>query len=205
MRLEPFTLTGRHVQLEPLAREHAPDLLAAADRDRSTFGYTLVPADLPSMHAYIDGLLADAGRDTVIPFAQRRQADGALVGCTRYMNIVWWPGRDTPAEVEVGGTWLASDAQRSPINTEAKLLLLTHAFEAFGVFRVAICTDAGNQQSRLAIERIGGRLEGVLRNHRPSAGHFGQPGRPRDTACYSIIDGEWPAVRAQLQERLHAR
>ncbi|MDO8364090.1 MAG: GNAT family protein [Actinomycetota bacterium] len=202
MRLDPFTLTGRHVQLQPLAPHHAPALLAAANRDRGTFGHTVVPADLPSMQAYIDGLLADAQRDAAVPFAQVRVADGEPVGCTRFMNVVWWPERCTPVEVEVGGTWLATDAQRSPLNTEAKLLLLTQAFERWQVFRVAICTDARNQQSRRAIERIGATLEGVLRNHRPSAGDLGAPGRPRDTAAYSIIDSEWPAVRERLQERL---
>lgn len=202
MRLEPFTLAGRHVQLEPLRAEHAPALLAAAGRDRGTYGWTVVPADLPAMEAYIAGLLADAQRDVVVPFAQRRLADGALVGCTRFMNVVWWPDRDTPVEVEIGGTWLAGDAQRTPLNTEAKLLLLSQAFDVWGVYRVAICTDARNERSRAAIERLGARLEGILRNHRPSAGHHGTPGRPRDTASYSIIDEEWPRVRAGLQERL---
>lgn len=206
MRLEPTTLTGRHVQLEPLAHQHAAELTAAASRDRSTFGHTLVPDGHEAMTAYIDALLADAERGTALPFAQRRLVDGRpadLVGCTRYMNVLWWAGRDTPVEVEVGGTWLAADAQRTPINTEAKLLLLSHAFDTLGVFRVAICTDALNARSRAAIERIGAAFEGVLRNHRPSAGHHGSPGRPRDTAVYSIIDSEWPTVRARLEERLH--
>lgn len=154
------------------------------------------------MHAYIEGLLADALRDQVVPFAQRRLADGLAVGCTRYMNIAWWPGRSTPAEVEIGGTWLAADAQRSAINTEAKLLLLTQAFEDWQVFRVAVCTDALNARSRAAIERIGATFEGVLRNHRPSAGYLGTPGTARDTAVYSIIASEWPAVHRRLAERL---
>lgn len=206
MRLEPITLTGRHVQLEPLAAHHAVELADAAGRDRSTFGHTLVPDGGEAMAAYISGLLADADRGVALPFVQRRLVDGQpaqLVGCTRYMNVLWWAGRDTPAEVEVGGTWLATDAQRTPINTEAKLLLLSNAFDTLGVFRVAICTDALNARSRAAIERIGAQFEGVLRNHRQSAGHHGSPGRPRDTAVYSIIDTEWPSVRARLQERVH--
>ena len=154
------------------------------------------------MHAYIEGLLADALRDQVVPFAQRRLADGLAVGCTRYMNIAWWPGRSTPAEVEIGGTWLAADAQRSAINTEAKLLLLTQAFEDWRVFRVAVCTDALNARSRAAIERIGATFEGVLRNHRPSAGYLGTPGAARDTAVYSITASDWPAVHRRLAERV---
>ena len=202
MRLQPFTLTGRHVLLQPLSRDHAAALQAAADRDRSTYGHTVVPIDLAGMQAYIDGLLQDAERDLAVPFAQARASDQSPVGCTRFMNVVWWPGRDTPPEVEIGGTWLAADAQRSPINTEAKLLLLTQAFDVWNVFRVALCTDAGNQRSRDAIERIGAKFEGILRRHRPSSGHFRTPGEARDSAMFSITDHEWPTVRDDLQRRL---
>jgi RimJ/RimL family protein N-acetyltransferase len=203
MRLEAFPLTGTHVRLEPLDPAHADELLDAANRDRSTFGFTAVPDDLASMHRYIDGLLADAQRDVVIPFVQRRLAAGDLVGCTRYLDVVWQAQRHAPLEVEIGGTWLAGDAQRSAVNTEAKLLLLGHAFEQWQVHRVAICTDARNERSRAAIERLGASYEGILRNHRTSAGHLTDQGRPRDTASYSIIPDEWPAIRARLQERLH--
>jgi RimJ/RimL family protein N-acetyltransferase len=202
MRLEPFTLTGTHVQLEPLARGHAAELLAAANQDRSTYGYTPVPADETAMGGYLDWLLGDAERDLVVPFVQRRLADSAAVGCTRFLNVTWYAGRDTPAEVEIGGTWLAADAQRSPINSEAKLLLLTQAFERWNVFRVAICTDALNQRSRDAIERLGAQFEGILRQHRPNTGHLTEPGKARDTAAYSIIPSEWPAIRARLKARL---
>lgn len=201
MRLEPFTLTGHFVRLEPLAAEHAAALLRAADVDRSTYGYTPVPADLAAMQAYIEWLLGDAERDLVVPFAQRRMVDDAVVGCTRFLNVTWWPARDAPAEVEIGGTWLGAEAQRSPINTEAKLLLLTHAFEVWGVHRVAICTDALNERSRVAIERLGATFEGILRRHRASTGHATVPGTPRDTAAYSIIADEWPDVRAHLGKR----
>ncbi len=203
MRMKPFTLGGRHLSLVPLARTHAPGLQAAAARDRSTYGHTIVPADLEAMQAYIAGLLQDAERDLAVPFAQVRASDHSPVGCTRFMNVVWWPGRDTPAEVEIGGTWLAADAQRSPINTEAKLMLLTHAFENWHVFRVALCTDAANTRSRDAIERIGASFEGILRRHRPSSGHFGTPGEARDSAMFSITDHEWPAVRDRLRQRLN--
>jgi RimJ/RimL family protein N-acetyltransferase len=154
------------------------------------------------MDAYIDWLLADAERDLVVPFAQRRAADGALVGCTRFLNVTWWAGRDLPTEVEVGGTWLSASAQRTAINTEAKLLLLGHAFDVWQVHRVAICTDARNERSRRAIERIGATFEGVLRRHRASMGDATVPGSPRDTAVFSVVADEWPAVRAALRSRL---
>ena len=202
MRLEPFTLTGAHVQLEPLTRGHAADLLAAANQDRSTYGYTPVPTDEAAMNGYLDWLLRDTEKDVVVPFAQRRLADGAAVGCTRFMNVTWYTGRDTPAEVEIGGTWLAAHAQRSAINTEAKLLLLTQAFERWSVFRVAICTDALNQRSREAIVRLGAQFEGILRQHRPNTGHLTEPGKARDTAAYSILPAEWPSIRARLKARL---
>ena len=202
VRIEPLTLDGRHLSLQPLTQSHAPALQAAADRNRSTYGHTVVPSDLAAMKAYIAGLLQDAERGTALPFVQVRASDRSPVGCTRFMNIVWWAGRDTPAEVEIGGTWLAADAQRTPINTEAKLLLMAHAFEQWGVFRVALCTDAANTRSRDAIERIGAQFEGILRRHRPSAGHFGTPGQARDSAMYSITDHEWPGVREVLEQRL---
>lgn len=205
MRLEPFTLTGTHVLLEPLTVGHADALVAAGNRDRGSYGFTPVPPDHDSMVAYIEGLLADAARDTAVPFVQRRRTDGEPVGCTRYLNVLWWAGRDTPAEVEIGGTWLAGDAQRTPVNTEAKLLLLGHAFEAWHVHRVAICTDERNRRSRDAIERLGATFEGILRNHRMSAGHLTEPGTPRHTACYSILPDEWPAIRTRLETRLDAR
>ena len=105
-----------------------------------------------------------------------------------------------PDEIEIGGTWLAATAQRTPVNTEAKRLLLGHAFDAYGVQRVAICTDARNERSRTAILRIGATFEGVLRRHRPRAGT--DPVELRDRAMYSVIADEWPSVRARLDERL---
>lgn len=204
MRLEPFTLVGRHVVLEPMQQRHCADLVAAADLDRASFGYTPVPTDQPAMRAYIASLLTAAEHDTAVPFVQRHVASGAVVGCTRYLDLRWWSGADTPAEVEIGGTWLRADVQRSALNTEAKLLLLTHAFEVWDVHRVAICTDARNERSRVAIERLGAALEGVLRRHRPAAGDAVATGGPRDTAVYSIIPTEWPAVRDRLVARLAA-
>ncbi len=202
MRLEAPTLTGRHVQLEPLHAAHAPALLEAADRDRSTYGFTAVPGDLATMQSYIGALLAEAANGTVVPFAQRRGSDDRLVGCTRLMSLQWKPGHDRPVEAEIGGTWLAADAQRSAVNTEAKLLLLTHAFQTWGVHRVAICTDARNVRSRAAIDRLGATFEGILRNHRLSMGEHTEPGTPRNTAVYSILPDEWPDIRARLEHRL---
>jgi RimJ/RimL family protein N-acetyltransferase len=203
MRLERFVLAGAHVRLEPLGLEHVSDLVAAANEDRSTYGFTSVPKDLPSATEYVTALLRDAELDSAVPFAQRQLSDGAVVGCTRFMNIVWWTSSETPVEVEVGGTWLAARAQRTPVNTEAKLLLLTHAFETWHVNRVAICTAADNERSRRAIERLGATFEGVLRNHRALIGDDVQvAGQPRDSALYSIIDREWPTVREMLQARL---
>lgn len=204
MRVRPFTLAGRHVRLEPLGLDHVSALVRAAEADRSSFGFTLVPADESAMSSYAAGLLADAAADTVVPFVQCDAASGMPLGCTRYLNIVWWPDRSTPAELEIGGTWLTAAAQRTPINTEAKLLLLSHAFDEWAVHRVAICTDARNDRSRQAIERLGATFEGVLRRHRASQGHAVEAGTPRDTATYSIVPEEWPGVRDRLRARLDA-
>lgn len=201
MQLEPITLHGSAVTLEPLTVDHVDALLAAANEDRSTFGHTLVPGDRASMVQYVDALLDEHRRGAGLPFVQRRTADDRPVGCTRFLHVVHWAGRAAPAEVEIGGTWLATSAQRSAINTEAKLLLLQHAFDVWHVHRVAICTDARNERSRAAIERLGATFEGVLRNHRPAAGHLSTAGAPRDTACYSILPTEWPDVRARLAAR----
>ena len=205
MRLQPFALEGVVVRLEPLQVDHVDDLVRAANQDRSSYGFTSVPKDHDSAVSYVSNLLEDAANDTDVPFVQRRQADGAVVGCTRFLNVTWWRGRDTPAEVEIGGTWLSVDAQRTAINTEAKLLLMTHAFDEWAVHRIAICTAADNERSRRAIERLGAVFEGVLRNHRASIGDaVTRPGLPRDSAIYSVVDLEWPAVRAGLQARLRA-
>ncbi len=196
-----FTLTGTHVQLEPLSLDHVHQLVVAANEDRSSFGWTSVPETAAAMTGYVSTLLANAEQGQVVPFAQRRLGDLRIVGCTRFMEIRHWTGRELPDEVEVGGTWLAASAQRTAINTEAKLLLMTHAFEAWQVRRLAICTDARNTQSRTAILRTGATFEGILRNCRASA-VAGETGLLRDTAAYSILDSEWPDVEANLRLRL---
>ena len=117
------------------------------------------------------------------------------------MELRWWRGRPDPDEVEIGGTWLAADVQRSAVNTDAKLLLLTHAFDVWNVDRVALATDERNERSRAAITRLGASFEGILRNHRPSKVP-GEEGRPRNTALFSITAEEWPEVRRALTDRL---
>jgi RimJ/RimL family protein N-acetyltransferase len=202
--LEPFTLGGVHVELIPLDIAHATELAEAAAGERSTYEFTDVPDSVTAMEAYITRLLTLRDRGEAVPFAQRRLADGRLVGCTRYLELRHWRGRPQPDEVEIGGTWLAADAQRTPINTEAKLLLLTHAFDEWGAWRVALCTDARNRRSWEAIERLGARHEGVLRNHRASHVRT-EAGRPRDSALFSITDTDWPEVRERLTGMLAGR
>lgn len=199
--LEVPTLTGRHVLLEPLREDHVEEIAAAGSGDRSTFAYTQVPDGREEADEYVAWLLDDAARHQAAPFVQRRTTDSVVVGCTRFLNPLWPLVRTEPDEVEIGGTWLSASAQGTSINTEAKLLLLTHAFETWGVQRVAICTDARNERSRRAIERVGAGFEGVLRRHRRST-HVGEDGQLRDTAGYSITFDDWPTVQASLVDRL---
>lgn len=197
-------LSGEHVVLEPMETDHADDIAAAATGDRSTFTLTHVPDGPEGARAYVAQLLEDAAAGRVAPFVQRRAADGVVVGCTRFMSPVWAFGRDDPDEVEIGGTWLAPAAQGTAVNTEAKLLLLTHAFAVWEVQRVAICTDERNARSRRAIEALGAVFEGVLRRHRASA-TAGERGVLRNSAMYSITIDDWPAVRDGLVRRLASR
>lgn len=195
--LDVSTLTGDHVVLERLRADHVDAIASTGHDDRSTFGFTQVPDTIDEAQRYVSTLLDDAAHGRGAPFVQVRRADGRFVGCTRYLNPHWWLGRENPDEVEIGGTWLHPSAQRTPINTEAKLLLLSHAFDVWGAQRVAICTDARNEQSRRAIERIGATFEGVLRRHRRST--TAERGATlRDTAAYSVIIDDWPTVRSLL-------
>ncbi|MAT05442.1 MAG: GNAT family N-acetyltransferase [Acidimicrobiaceae bacterium] len=198
--LPPVTLTGSRVRLEPLSLDHADDLHAAASAERSTYDFTWVPDGPDEAREYIASLLADHAAGAVLPFAQIDVASNRAVGCTRFLEIRRWRGRDVPDEVEIGGTWLARAAQGTGINTEAKYLLLGHAFEAYGVWRVQIVTDARNALSRGGIESIGATFEGILRNHR-FASDTPEPS-PRQTAVYSIIRDEWPDVRAHLRRKI---
>jgi RimJ/RimL family protein N-acetyltransferase len=197
MRLDVPALSGASVRLEPLTMDHAPDLAQAAEEDRSSYAFTMVPrADQVR-----DYLQAQLSRQGLIPFAQIRVRDGKAVGCTGLWDVRTWPNRQEPRAVEVGFTWLAASAQGTTINAEAKLLLLGHAFEVWGVTRVDLKTDARNQRSRRAIAGLGATFEGVLRNWSPSWAP-GEEGLLRDSAMFSVIAAEWPAVKAGLQERL---
>jgi RimJ/RimL family protein N-acetyltransferase len=194
-------LAGRIVRLEPLAEAHVDGLVAASAEARETYGYTTVPYGRDAMAGYVRALLAARSTGEAIPFAQVRVADGRTVGVTRFLSLRWGPGESLPYAVEIGGTWLAASAQRTGINSEAKLLLLAHAFEGWKVSRVDFKTDARNGRSRAAILALGASFEGVLRNWQPS--HvLGEEKELRDSAIYSILDSEWPAVRQALMARL---
>ena len=199
MTLDSPVLAGRHVRLEPLALTHVDALAAAAAEDRATYRYTVVPEGLAGTTSYVEDLLAGRAREETIPFVQRELATGRVVGATRFMTLRY----DGPSlfAVEIGGTWLAASAQRGPINTEAKFLLLTHAFDTWGVARVDLKSDARNERSRAAILRLGATFEGVLRAWQPSL-VSGEEGLYRDTAYFSITAEEWPARRDALATRL---
>ena len=202
----PVVLEGRVVRLEPLALSHVPGLVDAASRTRDTYGFTLVPEGAAEMRRYVEAALAEQAAGRTVPFATVARATGRVVGATRLFNIEYWPwppgnpnqrGPERPDVAEIGWTWLAADAQRTPINTEAKLLMLAHAFDGWRVHRVSLMTDARNQRSREAILRLGARFDGVLRAARPAS-----DGAIRDTAAFSILDEEWPAIRVKLEARL---
>jgi RimJ/RimL family protein N-acetyltransferase len=196
-QIDATVLEGALVRLEPLRSGHVPGLMAAAEEDRSAYAWTSVPR----AGGVADYVAARLARDGLTPFAQIRVSDGAPVGCTNLMNPRSWPGREELCAVEIGGTWLAASAQRTGINAEAKLLLLTYAFEELGVARVEWVTDARNLTSRRAIEALGARFEGVLRNWSPSRAP-GEEGQLRDSAVFSVVDTEWPAVQSALSARV---
>jgi len=186
----PLALENDFVRLEPLSHDHAADLAVAAEGlDRAW--YTSVPA--PSeVHAEIDQRLAWHAEGHMNPWAIRRLETGRVVGMTTYCHI------DQPnRHVEIGSTWIALSAQRTAVNTAAKLLLLGHAFDECDAIAVEFRTHWHNRQSREAIARLGAKQDGVLRNHR-----FGPDGTLRDTVVFSILPHEWPTVRRGLQERL---
>jgi RimJ/RimL family protein N-acetyltransferase len=198
--LDVPALSGHLVRLEPLAHLHARDLAIAAGEDRRAYDFTWVPR--PSqIEEYLHSLSQRSESGKFAPFAQIRLGDGRAVGCTAYSNPRAWPGRSDLCAVEVGFTWLGASSQRTGINIEAKLLLFEFAFEQLGVARVDLKTDARNDRSRQAIERLGARFEGVLRSWSQSWAP-GEQGRLRDSAMYSVIDSEWPTCQAHLQKRL---
>ncbi|MGW1213657.1 GNAT family N-acetyltransferase [Streptomyces sp. NPDC002499] len=196
-------LVGESVRLEPLEQRHAADLAVAAEEDRDTYAFTWVPrAD--EVGAYIDAQLARAATGRLAPYAQVSLATGRAVGATSYWEPRSWLAEDRLDAVEVGFTWLARSAQGTGVNSEAKLLLFRHAFEEWGVARVDLKTDARNSRSRAAIESVGARFEGVLRNWSRSWAP-GEDGRLRDSAIYSVTAEEWPECRGRLEARVARR
>ncbi len=201
MNTEGLELQGRYIRLEPLEPRHIDGLVAAAADDRSLYQWSPVPQGKAEATSYVDTALAWRDAGTAVPYAIVRLEHGIVIGSTRFWQIErWsWPpghplhGRSTPDVCEIGYTWLARSAIRTAANTEAKLLMLTHAFEVWQVLRVCLHTDVRNLRSRAAIERIGGQFEGILRAHRMAADYI-----PRDSARYSIVASEWPAVQQRL-------
>jgi len=186
--IEPVTLEGRHATLEPLARKHEADLKrAAADGELWRLWYTSVPAP-DKTRSYIDTALSMREDLGAMPFGVRDNESGEIVGCTRYFNVDAGNRR-----LEIGHTWYARRAQRTAINTECKLLLLTHAFEKLACIAVEFRTHWFNHASREAIARLGAKQDGVLRNHQ-----ILPDGSYRDTVAFSIIESEWPAVKRHL-------
>jgi RimJ/RimL family protein N-acetyltransferase len=190
--LEPVPLTGELVTLEPLRTDHHDELVGAARDGRLwELWYTSVPTP-DAMRADIAAKLADQAAGTRLPFTVRRKDTGSVVGMTTYLNAE----AEVP-RLEIGSTWTARSAQRTGINAESKLLLLTHAFEVLGCIAVEFRTHWHNLQSRTAIARLGAKQDGVLRNHRRMP-----DGSLRDTVVFSVLDSEWPAVRGGLEHRL---
>ena len=212
MGTENPVLAGRHVRLEPLDRRHVVGLAAAAAAEPSLYQWSPVPQGKVEAASYVNTALAWRDAGTAAPFAivtvNGRADDNGVIGSTRFWNLErWsWPrgharhGRDAPDVCEIGYTWLTRSAIRTAANTEAKLLMLTHAFETWQVLRVCFHTDARNQRSRAALERLGGKCEGILRVHRMAADFI-----PRDSVRYSILASEWPEVREKLVRLLGDR
>ena len=206
-------LTGTHIRLEPLEYRHVEGLAAASATDSPLYQWSPVPQGKAEATSYVDTALASRDAGSAVPFAIVRHDDrlddgvddGVVIGSARFFNLErWsWPkghprhGRHDPDVCEIGYTWLALSAIRTAANTEAKLLMLTHAFETWQVLGVCFHTDARNQRSRSALERIGGTFEGILRAHRMAADYIA-----RDSVRYSIVAADWPSVKQQLSQFL---
>lgn len=192
--LQPVTLEGPHARLEPLSHDHRDALVEAVkDGELWKLWYTFVPAP-EKMGAEIDRRLGLQVSGAMLPFTVR-DADGKISGMTTYMNV-----DAANRRVEIGSTWYAKRVQRSAVNTQCKLLLLTHAFEKLDCIAVEFRTHFFNHQSRRGIERLGAKQDGILRNHQISPN-----GTLRDTVVYSILPGEWPAVKAHLTYQLNEK
>ncbi|MDB6114269.1 MAG: Protein N-acetyltransferase, RimJ/RimL family [Lacunisphaera sp.] len=190
---QPILLEGRHVRLEPLERRHLPGLIAAA-HDPEVFQYFVTPplGNETEMTKWLEGILKGQAAGTDVGWATVRKSDNRVVGATTYLDI-----RRVNRGLEIGNTWLAKEAWRTPINTEAKLLQLTHAFEKLGAWRVQLKTDERNARSRAAIARLGCTFEGILRRYQLRSDGF-----VRNTAMFSLLDSEWPAAKAKLEAKL---
>ena len=192
MVIAPVILQGVHVRLEPLTLEHTPGL-AAVGLDADLWKWIPVPVStLEEMRTYVQTALKEQADGFALPFALIEKSSGRTVGCTRYANI-----ERTHHRLEIGWTWVARQWQRTAINTETKYLLLRHAFETLKCIRVELKTDSLNDRSRAAILRVGAHEEGTFRNHMITAS-----GRIRHTVYFSIIDSEWPRLKAELEAKL---
>jgi RimJ/RimL family protein N-acetyltransferase len=192
MIVAPCTLAGRHVRLEPLELSHADELLEVA-LEPELWRFTTRRVDSPEMlRSYLETAMAERDAGVSLPFITRDAASGRAIGSTRYLNISRHDRR-----VEIGWTWIGKRWQRTAANTEAKYMMLRHAFETWECVRVELKTSTLNDRSRAAIERIGGVEEGIFRRHTRNA-----DGTWRDTIWFSIIDREWPDVKQRLEERL---
>jgi RimJ/RimL family protein N-acetyltransferase len=195
MKIEPVTIEGRHIRLEPLTLEHHPQLCEVG-LEEDLWRWIPFPVRTPAeMLIYIEMALKSQTDGTALPFATLERASGKVIGSTRFGNI------DTiNRHVEIGWTWIGRNWQQTMVNTEAKYLMLGHAFEILGCLRVEFKTDSLNQQSRNAIARIGAKEEGLFRNHMITASE-----RIRHSVYYSIIDSEWPEIKAGLEAKLARR
>ncbi len=192
MIVEPVTLSGKHVRLEPLTLDHFP-AIREVGLEESLWRWTPVQiTNEVELRSYVETALTDGDRGVALPFVTIEASTNTIVGSTRFGNI------DTAhRRAEIGWTWINPRWQRTAVNTEAKLLMLTHAFETWNCIRVELKTDSLNEKSRTAIARIGAREEGIFRNHMITAS-----GRFRDSVYFSIIDSEWYSVKARLTEML---
>jgi RimJ/RimL family protein N-acetyltransferase len=195
MKVSPVTLQGQHVRLEPLSGAHLQGLTEVGLEEDLWRWIPTAVQTAQEMEAYVQTALDEQARGVSLPFAIIEKATGRVIGSTRYANI-----ERTHRRVEIGWTWVARPWQRTAINTEAKYLLLTHAFETLGCLRVELKTDSLNERSRAAILRIGAKEEGTFRNHMITSS-----GRIRHSVYFSVINSEWPAVKTRLETMLNGR
>jgi RimJ/RimL family protein N-acetyltransferase len=192
MVIKPVTLDSRLVRLEPLSLSHVPELCKVGlDSDLWTITMTLIRNEA-EMRQYVETALRSQDAGTALPFATIDKKSGRVAGSTRFGNI-----DKVNRRVEIGWTWLGKEFQRTHVNTEAKYLMLRHAFEVWGCYRVEFKTDVINEKSRNALKRIGAKEEGILRRHQITAS-----GRVRDSVYYSILDHEWAEVKRMLSEKI---